>query len=172
MNERDLDRAIDAATRELMAREPSRALSNNVMARVRESGSPAPRRLVWLPAVAAAVLCVAIATVMMNRAPSDAVLVLPGAPPAAVGQPAIAALPPMTVAVEMPSARRNARAPIAARAASTAPPPMDGSPIAAIETEPIVLPTLDVPVLEQETAVIDVLTIESLTIEPLAASND
>jgi hypothetical protein len=144
-----------------------------VMARVLASASPVPRRLVWMPFAAAAVLCVATAIALMNRAPSDVVLVLPAAPSAAVGQPAIAMLPPMTVALEIAPPRRNARPPIVSRAASPSPlPPGDVSPIAAIVTEPLVLPTLDVPVLEQEIAVIDVLTIESLTIEPIAASND
>ena len=50
MDERELDRAIDTAARELMAREPGRALSHNVMARVREGAVPAPRRFVWMAA--------------------------------------------------------------------------------------------------------------------------
>ena len=36
MDERELDRAIDAAAGGMMAREPSRSLGYNVMARVRE----------------------------------------------------------------------------------------------------------------------------------------
>jgi hypothetical protein len=172
MDERELDRAIDAAAGRMMAREPGRALSHNVMARVREGAAPAPRRLVWIAAAASIVLCAAIATALMIG-PAAVVPLTPDAPSMAFGQPDIATLPPMTVALETPSAHRNARATIAARSTSPAPPPpSDVSPIAPIETEPIVLSTIDVPVLERDTAVIDVLNIEPLTIEPLSASND
>ena len=62
MNERELDRAIDAAAGRMMAREPSRALGHNVMARVRENPAPARRSLAWVAAAAGIVLCAAIAT--------------------------------------------------------------------------------------------------------------
>ena len=173
MDERELDSAIDTAAGRMMAREPGRALGDNVMARVREKPSAAPRRLVWMQAAAAVILFTTIPIVLMYRAPSEVVLMLPAAPPAAIGQPAIAALPPLIVATETPSPHWNTRATIAAQTASAVPPPpRDISPIEPIETEPIVLSTIDVPVLVRETAVIDVLNIEPLTIEPLAASND
>jgi hypothetical protein len=69
--------------------------------------------------------------------------------------------------------RRITRAPFAARVVSPAQlPPSDASGITPIETESITLSAIDVPVLEREAAVIDILDIEPLTIEPLTASND
>ena len=66
-DERDLDRAIDTAARELVAREPSRALSYTVMARVRENNAPARRPLMWATAVATLLLCSGITIALMNR---------------------------------------------------------------------------------------------------------
>ena len=78
----------------------------------------------------------------------------------------------MTVAPEVPP-RRIPRAPLAAHAVSPVQlPPGDVSGITPIETEGIALSAIDVPVLEREAAVIDILDIEPLTIEPLTASND
>jgi hypothetical protein len=69
--------------------------------------------------------------------------------------------------------RRIPRAPLAAHAVSPVQlPPSDVSGITPIETEGIALSSIDVPVLEHEAAVIDILDIEPLTIEPLTASND
>ncbi len=172
MDERELDQAIGAAAGRMMGREPGRALSHNVMARVREGAAPAPRRLVWIAAAASIVLCAALATALMIG-PAAVMPLLPAAPSVAIGQPPVTIAPLTTVASETAAPRRVARTPIAARAASpTPPPPSDVSPIEPIVTEPIALATIDVPVLERETAVIDVLNIEPLTIEPLSASND
>ena len=55
MDERELDRAIDAAAGAMVAREPSRSLGHAVMARVREGDAPAPRRFVWMTAAASLV---------------------------------------------------------------------------------------------------------------------
>ena len=172
MNERELDRAIDAAAGKLMNREPSRALGHNVMARVRESAAPASRRLVWIAATASIVLCVAIVTALVIG-PAAVVPRLPAAPSAAIGQQPVTIAPPTTVASETGAPRRIASTPIAARAESASPlPPNDVSPIEPIVTEPIALSTIEVPQLERETAVVDVLAIERLTIEPLSTSND
>ncbi len=73
-----------------------------------------------------------------------------------------------------PAPRRAIHIVRSARSVATyAPLPLsDVSPIEPIQTEPIVLSSIEVPQLERETTAIDTLSIEPLTIEPLAASND
>ncbi|MEO7133912.1 MAG: hypothetical protein ABI024_06790 [Vicinamibacterales bacterium] len=142
------------------------------MARVREGDAPARRRFVWVTATVTVVLCTAIAIAMMNRGFAAAFPPLPSAH----GLP----LPATLVAVahssmvhEILPQRRAAAARVARQVLSPAPlPPGDASVIEPIETQPIALSAIDVPVLERETAVIDSLDIEPLTIEPLATSND
>jgi len=173
MDERELNRAIDAAAEQMMAREPSGTLSYSVMARVRADHAPSPRRFVWAAAGATVVLCAATAIVLTNR--NAATIVTP--PPAAqlrIGHPAVVAdvpVPTVTEATPMRSAIPRARG---ARGVEprVALPPNDVSPIEPIQTAPIVLAAIDVPQLERESTSIEVLSIEPLTIEPLAASND
>jgi hypothetical protein len=172
MDERELDRAIDAAAEAMVAREPSRSLGYNVMARVREGKAPAPRRFMWMTAAACFVLCAAIAIALMSRTPA----VVPSPPQVArlpVGEPAIVADAPVTIVTDTTSPRRVL--PVA-RGASRVEPrvamPIDVSPIDPIQTEPIVLSALELPPLEREFTSIDTIGIEPLTIEPLAASND
>lgn len=173
MDERELDRAIDTAAGRIMAHEPSRSLRSNVMARVREGAAPAPRRLRWVVATVSIVLCAAIAIALMYRAPATIIAPLPAARTVVVGQSPVAAPPPMVAPETAAPARRIPRAPLAARVVSPAQlPPRDASGITPIETEGITLSAIDVPVLEREAAVIDILDIEPLTIEPLTASND
>lgn len=175
MDERELDRAIDAASHGMMAREPSRSLGYNVMAGLREGS--APRRLRWVVATASIVLCAAIAIALMYRAPA-AIIAPPPAAQLPIAQPPIVQLPivadaPVTVAREMPPARRSVPARIAAKVVVPMRlPPDDMTAIEPIETEPIVLSAIDVPQLEREVTSIDPLTIEPLTVDPLAASND
>ena len=154
-----------------MARQPSRALGYKVMERVREGAVPAPRRFVWVAATASVALCAWIATMFVMRAPFEAVQLpreihLPVAPAAVVmGVPAdVPWQTPETNRVPMRSARR-----VAPRMAL---PPNDVSPIAPIETQPIVLAAVEVPHLEAEATLVDPITIEPLIIEPLAVSND
>lgn len=159
MDARNLDRAIDRAAGELIGREPSGALSYNVMARVRQERPLAPRRLVWATAVAGILLCAVIAFSLMNQIPAT-VARLPEALQVPVGRPALIRDPP-------------AAAPTVSRIA----PPIDMtardvSPIEPLETEPIVMSAIDLPQLEREATSIDTLEIEPLTIAPLATSND
>ena len=174
MDERELDRAIDTAAEGMIAHEPSRSLGYNVMARVFEGAAPAPRRLRWVVATVSIVLCAAIAIALMYRAPATIIAPLPDARTVVVGQPPVATPPPVMVAPETAApARRIPRAPLASRVVSPAQlPPSDASGITPIETEGIALSAIEVPVLEREAAVIDILEIEPLTIEPLTASND
>jgi len=172
-NNDDLDRAIAAAAGAMMTREPHRSLASNVMARVREGQAPAPRRLVWMTAAASLVLCAAVAIAVIGRMPAPAVPLLPPAQPI-VGQPAVIPGAPDTIASETPPAPRAIRAGRASSRVATHASLATGdvSPIEPIQTDPIVLSAIDVPQLERETTAIDTLTIERLTIEPLAASND
>ena len=171
MNEHELDRAIDRAAGDLVAGEPSRALTYKVMARVRKGDAPTPRRFVWAMAAASLVLSVAIATSLVNRATPVA---FPAAPPARVPAfgPSLVAVSPIAVVDETTERFDH---PIGSRAAATAaslPLPFVDIPIDPIETASITVPAIDVPQLEREATAINTLTVEPLTIEPLAASND
>lgn len=171
MNERELDRAIDVATQGMMAREPGRALSFNVMSRVREEAAPAPWGFAWIAATASFVLCAAIAIALTSRVPSVA-LSLPASPPLAVAQPPVVPAFHLALIAEDTPPRRIARSAAQRRAVPAPLPPTDVSAIEPIETQPIAMTAIDVPLLEPETTVIDRITIEPLTIEPLSASND
>ena len=172
MDEREIDRSIDVATQEMMAREPSRALGYNVMARVRDDAAPAPWRFVWMTAAATLVLLAAIAIAVTSRtpviiAPLPSAAQLPVKPPAVPNDPII-------VAEAVPTRRTIPAVRGASSVRSRVPLPLtDASPIEPIQTEPIVLSTIDVPRLEPEApTLIEALEIDELTIEPLAASND
>jgi hypothetical protein len=171
MNERQLDRAIDVAAGTLMAREPGRALSHEVMARVRESAAPAQRSFVWIAAAAGFVLCAAIATAVMNLTP-ESIVHLPPAAKLAIAQAAVVPAVPIGLSQKTRQTRVVAtRIPRTVESA-TALPPDDVLTIEPIETEPIALSMIDVSPLERETTSIEAISIEPITIEPLSASND
>ena len=154
----------------MMAREPSRALSYNVMARVR-GGAELPRRFAWAAAAAGIVVSVAIASVLMTR--SDGALPLPPELQLSIGE--TAALPELpNDARQKPSPARVAAASVVRRTPSPAAPVSsnDVVTIEPIETQPILVAAIDVPQLEREATVIETIDIEPITIEPLAASND
>src|SRR5262245_52190349 len=90
MDERELESAINAASRRLMAREPSRALGPNVMARVRAAGAPEPWRFKWVALSATTVLCAAIAYAVMDRTLTSVVPRLPRAEHLPIARIAIA----------------------------------------------------------------------------------
>lgn len=156
-----------------MASEPSRALTYAAMARVRESHAPARRGFAWRTAAASVVVCSAIAiAIVVMRPLTPRISSLPDVPRLVIGLPPLAIMPPASLE-ETVSPPRATRRPTVASAGSTLHlPPDDTSPIGPIATEPIVLSAIDVPVLERETTVIDILAIEPLTIEPLSTSND
>jgi hypothetical protein len=168
MNERELERAIDAAARAMMAREPGRSLGYTVMARVRDEHAPERRPYVWATAAASLVVGGAIAMTLVRETPTTLPL-LPRAAQLTVGQPAV--IPNASIALTAATPRPaihvvrgvDTRAPVSIG---------DVSPIEPIQTVPIVLSSIDVPQLERETTAIDALNVEPLTIEPLAASND
>jgi hypothetical protein len=173
MDPRHLERVIDTAAGELIAREPSHALSYNVMARVRENVKPSSHRLVWITAPAIVLLCAAIAVAILNRSPQPLPAVA-AAPPLAIRQALAVVEPPIVLAHDMAPSRRN-RSSLSSRtiASNTTALPRDVSPIAPLETEPIAVAVIDVPRLESFAPVsIEALDIEQLTIEPLVASND
>ena len=170
MNQQDLDRIIDTATAEMIAGEPKRELRCAVMARVRESEPTVPRRLVWAAGGLAAAACLVIALVVMEWPPSPAIQIQTPArpdrmaePPAATVEQSAAALKSATP-VAQSVARRVQRLPLA---------PNDlPSTIEAITSEPLVLPSIDLPPLENQAAPVEQIEIDTLTIEPLTASND
>lgn len=171
MNERELDLAIEAATRGMVVREPGRALTAKVMARVRETAAPEPRGLVWVAAAAGIVLTVAAASVVMSRVPVSTVQLPPGLPllvaqgieVPAVPVDALREAPRVSVVVSRTARRTRPQAAL---------PPADAPNIEPIDMQPIALVAIDVPQLEREATSIDTIHIEPLTIEPLAASND
>src|SRR5688572_3368460 len=158
----------------MMAREPRRALTHTVMARVREDINPSLHRLVWITAAASVLICAAIAGALMSRV-AQTPPSLPAAQPLAVSQPAVIVEPPMVAAndVRPTAAHRGGSTPAARGVAPALTMPRDVSPIEPLDAVPITLAAIDVPRLELEVPVrIEALTIEQLTIEPLAASND
>ena len=170
-DEQEFDRTVDAAARAMMAREPSPSLGYAVMTRVREGRAPAPRRLWWMAVTASLVVCGAIVLLMALNSRAPLVAALPAAAQLRVGQLPVEPRAPVT---EIMSAANNA-APVRRRsgmATRVTLPPGDVSSIEPIQTEPLVLSAVEVPQLERETPAIGILTIEPLTIEPLAASND
>ncbi len=173
MDERELDRAIDAAAGAMVAREPSRSLGHAVMSRVREGDAPAPRRLVWLTAAASLLVCGAIAIALMSRTSAT----VPSPPQAArlpVGEPAIVADVPATIASDSTPTRRvipmvpgASQCRVAGRRCRS----MCRRSIR-FRRNPSSCRRLELPQLEREYTSIDTIEIEPLTIEPLAASND
>jgi len=175
MDERELDRSIDVATQEMMAREPSRALGHNVMARVRGETRPLRTTFVWVTAAASLVVLCALAIALINRGPAALVPAPQSASPLVAAQPPAVAAAPVPVVREMAPARPagNIRTPASSNVVSAVQlPPTDISPIEPIEAAPIALTAIDVPQLERETTSIATIDIEALTIEPLTASND
>lgn len=182
MSEQDLDRIIDSATADMIGREPSRTLRHKVMARVRESAAPAPRRFIWATAAATAILCAVIAIALMNRtfaplAPDRDVRLNPDVTvsPEAISPRALVE-PPAQVD-RQPGRALESSAPVARRAAPPVPKPAFPfndllSSIEPIAAEPLVLPLIDLPPLENQAASVEGIEIEALTIEPLTASND
>lgn len=175
MDSRELDRAIDKAASELIAREPSRALSGNVMARVRGSDVSTPRGA-WLKAACVCAAGIVVAYLAINRsAPEIAPVAAPHVvrtEPAPVPVPQIA--PPEEARAESRPQPRPRRAAVVTRASMHVPPAaVDVAAIEPIRAEPIAVAAIDLPRLGPESpVVIERLTIEQLTIEPLAASND
>ena len=170
MSERELDCAIDTAARDMMAREPGRALSYNVMARVRGGAEPA-RRFAWTAAAAGIIVCAAVASVLMTR--SNGMLRLPPELRLSIAETAV--LPELPIeSRQEPTPARVAAASVVRTTASPAAPVSshDVSTIEPIETLPIAVAAIDVPQLEREATVIETIDIEPITIEPLAASND
>ena len=172
MDERELDRAIDTAARELVAREAGRALSHKVMARVREDRAPARRPLMWTATAASLVLCGGITIALLNRAPAPVVPSSPVAQAPIAAPQVVADPPPVIEAPTTQPARRRAAPRMAANAAPPAERTINGIAIEPIDTPAIVLPVLEVPQLARETTPIESITIDALTIEPLSASND
>jgi hypothetical protein len=174
MNERELDRAIDAAAGAMMTREPSRSLGCTVMARVREDVKPSSYRRLWVTAAASVLLCAAIAAGLMYRTPPT-IPSMPAAQPFVLAAPPVITEPALMAANEVRPApvRRRDSASASERRAPAVLLPVEISPIEPLEAEPIAVASIDVPRLQPDPPVsIKALEIDELTIEPLAASND
>lgn len=175
MDTREFDRAIDAAAGELMVREPSRALSFNVMARVRGGDVSTPRGA-WLKVASVCAAGIVVAYLAMNRS-------TPEIPTTARPQVLRTELAPVPVPRIEPAQEAHAdsrpqslprRTAVARRAPLVfTPAAVDVAPIEPIRAEAVAVPAIVVPALEAEPpASIENLTVDALTIEPLAASND
>lgn len=171
MNEQDLDRVIDQAAADLVEREPTRALTGAVMARIAAPEPAGIHRFVWATA-ASLLLCGVIAALVLNRTPPPADHVGSPAPPAAQ---AVLEAAPTTVRQDAPEAVAaiSAGLPSDRRAPAVTSPPggllFGMEPIA---TAPLVLPAIELPPLAQEAAAVPGIEIGALAIEPLTASND
>ena len=170
-DQRALDRAIDVAARDMMAGEPGRRLSSNVMARIREDAPPARRWMLWAVTAASFGLCVVIATVWTIRVPTVMVS-LPPAMQLPVARGATVPVVPGEPSGDVMRAPFDASASAKGPRSSVPLPPTDVSPIAVIEMRAIAMMEIDVPQLERAVIPIEVIDIQPLTIEPLAASND
>ena len=94
--------------------------------------------------------------------------------PFAIAHPPVFVEPPIAAPNDARPARRVIRTgPVARTIATAMVLPADVSPIEPLEAEPIAVAAIDVPRLDPEAPTsIEALTIDELTIEPLAASND
>jgi hypothetical protein len=177
------DRIIDRAAAEMIGREPDRSLRQAVMARVRESRAAAPRRLAWAASAAAAILCGAIAIALMNR---EAVPLVTGRDiqlPESTADAPVLVPPDDRTYLQSPQAITGNEAARVSAAAITRPapkrmqtatlPPNDVlAIIEPITADPLVLSSIEVPLLDNPPTAVERLEIEALTIEPLTASND
>ena len=174
MDSHELDKVIDRAARELIAREPSRALSYKVMARVRRDDVSASRGG-WLKAACVCAAGIVVAYLAINRPTpemqSEPTPHVARTEPAPVS-PRSAELPEELRAESRPRPRSR-RVEVATRAPIMLPPaPNDVAPIEPIQADPISVSPIEVPQLAREATSIENITIEPLTIEPLTASND
>ena len=174
MDSRELDRAIDRAAGELIAREPSPALTHKVVARVREGDVSTPRGA-WLKAACVCAAAIVVAYLAIDRpAPEIQSASTPQVvrtEPAPVPAPRIES--PEELRAESRPRPRSRRVEVATRAPIVLPPaPGDVPPIEPIRAEPIAVSPIEVPQLAREATSIETITIEPLTIEPLTASND
>ncbi|HKY22142.1 MAG TPA: hypothetical protein VJM31_13080 [Vicinamibacterales bacterium] len=168
MNDYDIDRLIDTAAGQMIAREPERPLRPVVMASIREADAPAPRRWIWATAAVAAVFNAAIAVGVWNRAPVP--VPLPSVPARPTADRALARAPVWVYST--PQAPTTGSSVGGQSPSPVRLPPADPFAIEALEAEPIVFSAIDLPPLENETVSIAAIELSDLTIEPLAASND
>lgn len=148
--------------------EPDPALSYAVMRRIRENRPAYPRWLLWSPVVASLVVFFGVAaffTMDRTSAPpatsssSGLSIVLESTAPQS--DQGVAPAAPVTHA-----AVRNRRSqPVGIHVDTT-------SVFDSIEPEPLVVPGIELPPLENQTASVERLEIEALTIAPLTGSND
>ncbi len=166
----DLDSLIDTAARGMVSREPGRAFTYGVMARVGERGPRVRGRLVWAAGTAvAAALCAVTAIVVVNRTPLPSPNETRAVELDIIRGGVERELPPAAEPVPAPPRPRVARSIV------TQPPAMLAEPAPAIEPlvpEPIALSPIDVMPLEHPPAAIDVIEIDDLTIPLLTVSND
>jgi hypothetical protein len=161
----DLDRVIDAAARTMISREPGRQLSYRVMSRVR-AGSESPRRRVWTLAVSGgAVACVLAAVWVLNRtaAPTDERMALQARTFLQQLVP-----PPVLDAGSPPRIIRSSVKTSRALESQLDPVPL----VQPLQMETIVLSAIDVPAIEPTPTAIEAIELATLTIEPLATSNE
>ncbi len=183
MSPQDLDTLIDAAAREMVAGDPSRALSHRVMSEVRGRIEPAPRGWVWVFRTAGAVvLCAVVATLVVSRNQVHApVSLLPASetsqtrtgeqPVAPPGAPTVSRQPGERLVPRLETRRVALGTDVPPAPARDVEAPLTPS-VEPLAIEPIMLSGLDVPPLENQPTTIDDIEISDITIEPLAASND
>jgi hypothetical protein len=179
---KDLDRMIDAATRQMMSQEPSHALTNAVMARVHaaedESG---PRRFAWAIVGTSAAACTVIAILMLNSAPAPVVEHAARAVPAPTTTERTApgaVQPDSTSANAGSTAASSEMRPSRVRPVTGAdlPAPLAQSEFevlaGSVPFESIAPLPIDLPGIAMTSTQVDEILIEPITIESLSASND
>ena len=176
MNEEQLDQILDTASARMVSGRPPQSLAPAVMSRVRERGeeSGPSRRFAY---AAAALACLVLFVVVLNR---------PTAPPAKVAKTAEPGAPaPIAARAVQPQPRPIAEQ----RTASAERPRNRATPVRSavrpatlhvdapwhepsIVVEPIIPEPIDVPVLQVGGFPIENIDIEPIVIEALAGSND
>jgi hypothetical protein len=190
MNDRDLDRAIDTAARQMVQCNPSRSLGDAVMSRAVE-GSHRPR---WsfvvgsgshriASATAAVVACAVLLTVVLNRAPEPAsgidspdqtVVVTPPSADLVVDEPLQHQPVPAEskASVERPRNVVRTITQVPRTPALYEPPDDAFAEEASIVFESIAPAAIVVPRLQIEAGSVDKIQIEPISVEPLTAAND
>ena len=189
MKSPDLDRLIDAAAEQLVGREPSTALTDAVMARVRAtegSGFGVPSSKLWF---SGSRFWLSSAAVFTAAAIIFFVLKTPPAPiqgpersasqPAQPAQPLIAAVSGPPVAVPIPSRPTAKHVAIRSRRTIGDEPAVtaflfdDAIGLEPIEADPIDVDPIDIsPIADAASQAPQPIQIEPLIIEPISSSND
>ena len=154
------DRRIDAAAKDIVAKEPSRNLRYNVMARIHRANQSTRRRFSLVLVSSAATACI-IAAIVLNTPPRQENMTFVQArsfPQQLSTAPTVNVSPPAISALHVTGKDATARRAPAER-------------VQAMQLEPIRVDAIEVGPIEPLATSVTMIDLTDLTIEPLAASN-